>query len=87
MQIEKDWSQRYGWATYIDWGLEHSDEYKTFTKNSAEYLNWSYDEIKGDTSLIQKLVDGEWDTELFCCAKPGQKLVADLTDPGIIRAE
>jgi hypothetical protein len=87
MQIEKDWAKRYGWATYIDWNFKNAGKYKEYTKKSADYLNWSYDEIKGDMSLLQKLVDGEWDAKLFCRIEPGQKLVVDLTDPGLIRAE
>lgn len=87
MQIEKEWAKRYSWAAYIDWNFENSEKDKEFTKKSAEYLNWSYDELKGDDSLIQKLVDGDWDPKLFCCAKPGQKFIADLTDEGLIHAE
>jgi len=87
MEMEQGWMKEYGWATYVDWGFDNAAEYKKFTKECAEYLNWVYDELKGDWQLMQKLVDGEWDPKLFLRVEAGQRLTADLTDPGLIRAE
>jgi hypothetical protein len=87
MEMEQGWMKEYGWATYVDWGFENSEHYRKFTKECAEYLNWVYDELKGDWQLMQKLVDGDWDPKLFLRVEAGQRLVADLTDPGLIRSE
>ncbi len=74
MEVEQKWIKEYNWATYIDWGLTNSDEYKTFAKRCAEYLHWNYDELKGSPALMQKLIDGDWHESEFLVVKPGQKI-------------
>jgi len=84
METEQTWIKEYSRATYIDWDLPGSDDCRKFTKNAAEFLNWKYDEVKGDSSLLQKMVDGRWDDREFLIVPPGRKIVEDLTNPGII---
>jgi Protein of unknown function (DUF1638) len=87
MEVEQDWIRQYNWATYIDWGLARSDEYRDYTKRCAEFLGWSYDELQGDAGLMQKLVDGRWDDREFLLAEPGRRIGEDLTSAGIIKAQ
>ncbi|MGB2808970.1 MAG: DUF1638 domain-containing protein, partial [Sedimentisphaerales bacterium] len=87
MDVEQKWIKEYDWATYIDWGLTDSNEYKNYTKRCAEFLHWNYDELKGNPVLMQKLVDGDWHNSDFLVVKPGRKISEDLTKDGIIRAE
>jgi len=87
MEVEQKWIKEYNWATYIDWGLADSDEYKNYTKRCAEFLHWNYDELKGSPVLMQKLVDGDWHNGEFLVVEPGQKIGEDLTNDGIIKAE
>lgn len=87
METEQGWMKQYNWATYIDWELANSEKDKEFTKKCAEYLGWSYDELKADASLMQRLVDGLWDNNEFLVVTPGQKIKEDLTNQGIIKAE
>jgi hypothetical protein len=87
MEVEQKWIKEYDWATYIDWGLVDSDEYKNYTKRCAEFLRWNYDELKGSPVLMQKLVDGHWHDSEFLVVKAGQKISEDLTNEGIIKAE
>jgi len=87
MEVEQDWIRQYNWATFIDWGLANSDEYKDYTKRCAEFLHWNYDELKGDPALMQKLVDGQWDDGEFLVVRPGQKIKEDLTTDDIVKAE
>jgi hypothetical protein len=84
---EQSWLNEYNWATYIDWGFANGGQEKQFTKKAAEFLNWKYDEVKGDCGLMQRLVDGIWDEKEFLIVKPGWKITEDLTNDGIIRAE
>lgn len=85
MDMEQNWMKEYSWATYVDWGLPCSDEYRRYTHECAEYLKWSFDELKGDQGLITRLVDGEWNESEFLVLEPGQKVVQDVNNPGIIR--
>ena len=87
MEMEQNWIKEYSRATYIDWDLPEADWYRAYTKECAEYLGWDYDEIKGDSGLLQRLCDGRWDDDSFLVLSQGQKLVADPTSPSIIRAE
>ena len=87
MEMEQGWMKEYNWATYIDWGFGKSKEYKDYTKSCAEFLNWNYDELKGDPALMQRFVDGDWDESEFLIVNPGRKIKETLTDKGIIKAE
>ncbi|MCX6993059.1 MAG: DUF1638 domain-containing protein [Kiritimatiellaeota bacterium] len=86
MQMEQNWFKEYSWATFIDWGLVDSAKYRQYTKECAAYLKWNYDELKGDKSLLQKMVDGQWDNDLFLVVKPGKKISPDVNNRGIIKA-
>jgi len=87
MATEQSWMSEYKWATYIDWALANSQADKEYTKRCAEFLGWNYDELKGDSSLMQRLVDGQWDQEDFLIVQPGQKIAENLPDDGIIKAD
>lgn len=85
METQQKWLKEYSWATFIDWNLANSDEYRRFTMECAEYLHWNYDELKGDKALLQDLVDGNWSDDRFLVVKPGEKIAADVNSPGIIK--
>ena len=87
METEQKWMSEYNWATYIDWGFANSKQEKKYTKRCAEFLHWNYDELKGDPSLMQRFVDGDWNDDDFLTIKPGQTIAEDLTNPGIIKAQ
>jgi len=86
MEVEQSWIKEYNWATYIDWGLTDSEEYKDYTKRCAEFLKWKYAELQGNPDLMQRFVDGRWSDAEFLIVKPGQKISDDLTNEGIIKA-
>ncbi len=86
MQMEQNWFKEYSWATFVDWELQNSEKYRQYTKECADYLKWNYHELKGDKSLLQKLVDGKWDDDLFLVVRPGQEIRAHVTGSGIIKA-
>lgn len=87
MEVEQTWIKEYNWAAYIDWGLGDCDRYRQYTKRCAEFLNWDYDELKGDPSLMQRMLDGDWSDDEFLVVKPGQKINEDVTSDGIIKAD
>lgn len=87
MEMEQSWYKEYGWATYVDTGFGDVEKYKRFTKDCAEFLKWDYDELPGDLTLMQRLVDGDWNDKEFLTIQPGQAIAEDLTNEGIIKAE
>ena len=86
MEVEQKWIEEYNWATYIDWGLANSGQYKEYTKRCAEFFGWHYDELKGDRGLMQRLVNGRWNNDEFLVVKPGHRITENLTNNGIIEA-
>ena len=87
MEAEQGWFKEYAWATYVDTGFGDAEKYKRFTKECAEFLKWNYDELKGELSLMQRLVDGGWNEGEFLTIQPGQTIAEDLTNEGIIKTE
>ena len=87
MEVEQGWMKQYNWAAYIDWGFVNSEQEKKYTKSCAEFLGWNFDEVKGDSGLMQRLVDGHWQEEEFLIVKPGQKIAENIGDEGIITAD
>ena len=84
MEMQEGWMKEYSWATYVDWDLPGTEEYKQYTRRCAEFLKWNYDEVPGDPGLLQRMLDGQWDPEEFLIVSPGQSIAQDLTNPGII---
>jgi hypothetical protein len=87
MDMEQGWFKEYSWATFVDWDLPGSEDYKNYTKRCAEYLGWDFDELKGDSSLMQRFVDGKWDDGEFLTVPPNKTIASDLTNDGIITTE
>jgi len=87
MEMEQTWMKEYSWATYIDWELPASADYRKYTRECADYLCWNFDEVKGKSGLLMKLVNGEWDENEFLVVQPGRKIAPDVNNPGIIKAE
>lgn len=87
LEVEQTWMKEYQWATYVDWGLADSADYKAFTRDCAEFLHWNYDELPGDSGLMQRFVDGTWSDEEFLVIQPGQRIAEDVTNRGIIKAQ
>ena len=87
MEMEQGWMTEYKRAAYVGWDFCDEEDYKEYTKRSAEYLKWDYDELKGDSGLMQKMMDGDWDEKEFLVVEPGKKIAEDLTNPGIMKAE
>jgi hypothetical protein len=86
METMGDWFKHYRRLSLIDTGVGPSDAYRTFCQAQAKEKNWTYDEIAGDTVLIRKLLNGEWDERDFLILRPGQKIAAS-NGPDVICPE
>ena len=87
MEVEEGWIKEYSKATYISSKIPSDQEFREYTRQCAEYLNWSFDEIKGDNGLMQRLADGCWGEDEFLIVGPGRKIAEDLTSAGLIKEE
>jgi hypothetical protein len=78
-------SKNYGQFTFIEMGIEPNDSWEKKTIEDAKARGWKFEKVKGDMTMIQRLVDGQWDDKAFLVVPPGHKVVAKY-DEGIITA-
>ena len=78
--------KNYSQFTYIEMGIETGDIFEQRTRKEADEKGWGFEKLQGDMSMIQRLVDGQWDNREFLVLQPGQSVVTTFgTD--IIKAE
>ena len=87
LEMEQSWMKDYKNAAYIDWScLPNSPSYRKFTKDSADYLNWSFSELNGDFSLLSRIINGTFSEDEVLIVPPGKK-VAPSFDESILKYE
>jgi hypothetical protein len=86
MEQESQWLNHYNRAAFIDMGLGDMDYYRRFTQHVAQEHGWSYEEIKGDTRLVELLFAGDWNDEEFLIVPPGHRTAEDVNS-GIIMSK
>ncbi|MBI4024794.1 MAG: DUF1638 domain-containing protein [Verrucomicrobia bacterium] len=79
-------SKNYGQFTFIEMGIEPNSSFEQKTREDAAARGWKFEKVRGDMSMIQRLLDGQWDNKEFLVVPPGHKVVARY-DEGIITAE
>lgn len=83
LEQESLWQANYDRAAFLNVGLGDIDHYRRFTQQVAETRGWSYEELPGDTRLVDKLLGGDWDSSEFLIIQPGRRTIEDVTS-GII---
>ncbi len=80
VESEKEWLTKYNTISYIHQGLTDEDKYREMASDAAGYLNWNYNELKGDLTLIKDWILGEWDDSRFLVVHPGQVAEASFDE-------
>jgi hypothetical protein len=75
--------RNYGQFTFIEMGIEPDGRFEQSVREDAAAHGWKFDKVRGDISMLQRLVDGNWNEQEFLVAQPGQRVVAAYND-GII---
>ena len=60
--------------TYIDTKTGNQNRLKKHAKKNALDNNWEYEELEGNTNLLLKMMNGEWDETEFLVIQPGQTI-------------
>lgn len=85
METLNDHLKNYSRLAYIDTGLPNTEEYEEEAKLWAKEQGWDFSKIQGNTSLISKLMAGDWNKEEFLIVDPGQS-IEPSHDDGIVKA-
>jgi hypothetical protein len=81
-----DMSKNYRQFTFIEMGVEPDDSFEARTRDEAAARGWVFEKVAGDLSMIQRLVDGQWNEQEFLIVRPGGRVVANYDD-NIIAAD
>lgn len=87
MDMEQHWMKDYKNAAFINWNcLGNSKYYRNYTLKSAKYLNWRFDELEGDSTLLKKILNGIFDEKEVLIVPKGKKVVQSFNDE-VIKVE
>ncbi|MDB4583077.1 DUF1638 domain-containing protein [Draconibacterium sp.] len=59
---------------YIDTKVGDQSKLKEHAKQNAKDNNWKYEELEGNTNLLLKMMNGEWDEDNFLVIQPGESI-------------
>lgn len=74
--LHQELTKHYRQLTFIEMGVEPDGSFERQTQLEAAGRGWSFEKVKGDMGLIQRLVDGPWDEDRFLTVPPGSRVVA-----------
>jgi hypothetical protein len=77
--------KHYSGLTYISTGASSDEVCREKARAEAEKEGWTFDDVKGNVSLLERLVNGEWDATSFLVVAPGRTIQATLGE-GIVDA-
>lgn len=73
MAIMEQWTSHYKRAVYLDTSLGETGEVEAQASAAAMKHGWAYERIAANLSLIQRLLNGDWDDD-FLVVQPGLKI-------------
>lgn len=83
METLGSWYKNYKKMAYIDTHVLDDQAYKDQTRSEAASHGWEYEDLSGSTDLLQRLLDGNWDSRDFLVIPPS-RTIAPSHDGDII---
>ncbi len=85
MEVMGQWAESYTHGVLIDFDFTKPLHLHEQVEAICENRGWRFEQIEGDLHLLERWLNGEWDSEAFLVVPPGQKVVPSY-DSGIIKA-
>ena len=73
--------------TYISTGVASDDACRSKARAEALKEGWVFEELQGTHSMLERLVNGDWDAASFLVVPPGASIRATLGDSIVDAAE
>src|SRR5512140_3266731 len=77
-EFQATWMQHYTHATHIDTRLGDVEAYRAYTRGIAAQRGWEMEEAPGSLTLLQALLDGEWEAARFLVVPPGHEVIQSV---------
>ncbi len=74
-----DPGKNYKKIAYISLDLGEAPDYRKFSKKMADKKKWEWEELKGDSNILRKLIDDNYDKD-FLIVQPGKEIVPTNDD-------
>lgn len=84
MEALGEWQSHYERGAFLETGLATDDEALDRARQESELRGWRFERVLTDLSLMQRLLNGDWDED-FLVLQPGQKLAMSY-DKDVIKA-
>lgn len=72
--------RHYTGLTYISTGIPTDEASRNQARSEAVGQGWKFDEVAGSISILERLVDGPWNTDDFLVVPPGATIRANFGD-------
>jgi hypothetical protein len=86
LEVMDDWTRHYTHGVLINFEFLRALSLDEQVKGICAQRGWQYEEVPGDLGLLERWLEGEWNSEDFLVVPPGQKLAPSYSQ-GIIQAE
>lgn len=73
-------------ASYLDLGTDNAQSEEAYARKCATWLDWKFEHLPGDPTLLRDLLAGRWDADRFQIIEPGMQL-GQAPDEMILRAD
>lgn len=75
LEVMGEWATTYCRGTLIDYDFTRPLNLRAEVQKICGERGWQYAEEQGDLSLLQHLLDGDWNKQEFLVVQPGEKIV------------
>jgi len=79
MEALGEWQSHYSRGAFLESGLATDDSAREVAREESELRGWRFEAILSDMTLIERLMNGEWDDD-FLVVQPGQTLAMSYDD-------